>query len=426
MKRIPKKIVTITLIGNALEFYDLGLFGFLAPVIIPLYFPQQSVIASLLASMLVFAVGFVARPVGAAIFGYVGDRIGRTISLNVTIIFMAIPTLGIALLPTYDQIGLTAPILLVLFRFLQGICTGGEYNNAAIFILENSPKEKRGFYSGIVTASSIFGFLLASVVVSIISMFPALGEAGWRLPFVFGASIGIVGGYMRTVNVHETSRKQKTSKTTFMLFQQHWNGFIIAIGIGWCAGTLSLSLLGYMTSYLTMVVKISIQDTVFVNTAGLIVYIVCLPLMGKLSDYIGVRYSMIISSILTILLSYPFFYLLNQKEFFSLVAGEVGLAILASSFLGPMHAYMLSLFPPEFRCRGISLAFSLGVGLFGGTAPIISTLMIEFFTTSLAPAFYYMLSAFIALSLIIFATRKSMAPKNLFLHSQHSNTLSSV
>ncbi len=389
------KNIPIVLIGNLLEFYDLGLFGFLSIIIAPLYFPCNDKISSLLASAGVFAIGFFMRPIGAMVFGYVGDTFGRKICLSNTILLMALPTAMISVLPTYGQIGLLAPISLTLCRFFQGFCVGGEYNSSAIYLLENVNHNKRGFFSSLVIAFSILGFFIASIAASIVTAFPEYSSWSWRLAFLFGSTIGVVGFYLRKNYVKEgLVQFSQTRENTYKGVSENWKNIIVTISIGCLAGTLSLSLVGYITSYLTFVIGLPLQQAALINNVGLGIYIFLLPVFGFLSDLWGHRRIMLCGALLAILLSYPFFYLLSSGYLFS---GQAGLAILAAMFLAPMHAYMLSLFPESFRCRGISSSFSIGVGIFGGSAPFISTLLVQSMGVQEAPAFYYILSGIFGL-----------------------------
>ncbi|MBY0282213.1 MAG: MFS transporter [Alphaproteobacteria bacterium] len=391
------KVVGVTLLGNLLEFYDLGLFGFFAPVISPLFFPTEDPLALLIASMSVFAAGFISRPLGALLFGYIGDRRGRKISLSHTILLMACPTFIISILPTYASIGILAPIILMFCRLVQGICTGGEYNNAAIFLLEHQDPKKRGFFSGMVTASAIFGFFLASSMAVFVSFFPLENSWSWRLPFLWGAFIGLVGFYLRKGTILESPVFKEMVENNSplkisQLLKMSSKGIIATLGIGWVAGTLSLSLVGYMVSYLTSIVHLSSSQASFISNLGLLFYMLGLPIMGALSDKTGHNVMMQIACFLTTLLAYPLFCLMTSGYVPFILSGEIGLALLAAMFLGPMHAYMLEVFPAQFRCRGISTSFALGVGFLGGTAPLISTMLIQTFHFSEAPALYFILS----------------------------------
>ncbi len=390
MLRTLNKNIILVLIGNLLEFYDLGLFGFLSVIITPLYFQCDNGISSLLASASIFAIGFCMRPIGAIVFGYIGDVFGRKVCLSRTILLMAAPTILISLLPTYHQIGIVAPIILIMCRLLQGVCTGGEYNNAAIYLLETVDSYQRGLFSGIMIASSILGFFLASIIASIVIAFPQYSHWSWRFSFLLGALIGVVGFYLRKNLVLEPeARKPLKEDSTYKGFSLHWKNIAVTVCIGWLAGTLSLSLVGYITSYLTAVLHLSISQASLITNTGLGVYIFFLPLFGFLSDQYGYRRIMLWGALSTIFLSYPFFYLLSSGFFYP---GEIGLALLAALFLAPMHAYMLELFPLSFRCRGISTAFAIGVGMLGGTAPFISTLLLKILEVDEAPALYYIAS----------------------------------
>lgn len=415
----------LVLMGNLLEFYDLGLFGFLSIIITPLFFCCEGGISTLLASTGVFAIGFVMRPIGAITFGYIGDTFGRRICLSNTILLMAIPTTVISLLPTYESIGLLAPIILTLCRLIQGFCTGGEYNNAAIYLLENGNPHKKGFMSGVMIASSIIGFFLASLVASLVIFFPQYSSWSWRLPFVLGALIGVIGFYLRKNQMKESNMYGSSHQDNmYQGFFINWKNISVTLCIGALAGTLSLSLVGYMTSYLTTVLHLPLSQASLINNVGLGIYILLLPVFGMLSDHWGYRRVMLCGTLATIFLSYPFFYLLSSGFFFS---GQIGLAVLAALFLAPMHAYMLELFPKSFRCRGISTGFALGAGVFGGMAPFISTLLVQSIGASEVPAFYYILSGvfgFVALKLSrpvsssdegVF--NKDLLPQNLYFPS---------
>ncbi len=393
--KINKKILYITLLGNILEFYNLGLCGFFALTITPLFFPSNDPFALMISGMGVFAAGFLMRPFGAMIFGYIGDKFGRKISLSSTVLLMAVPTFLIAILPTYAQVGIIAPIILMLCRLMQGVCAGGEYNNAAIFMLEHTHPSKQGLYSGLMTASSILGFFLSSSMVLLVAHLPLSSALSWRIPFLLGTFIGIIGFYLRRSNILESPVFEKKNNDISLKENLKLNkgNILCVIAVGWLAGTLSLSLVGYMASYLTAIVQLSRYQSSFISSLGLMIYMLFLPVMGGLSDKVGHRKLMQIASGLTLLLSYPLFALLTTGSLPFVIAGEVGLALLASMFLGPMHAYMLSIFPVQFRCRGISTSFSVGIAFLGGTAPLISTLLIQQLGFNEAPALYFALSA---------------------------------
>ena len=351
----------------------------------------------MIASLAVFTAGFIMRPIGAVIFGWLGDYSGRKIALTHTMLLMALPTFMIAVLPTYEQIGIASSILLVLCRLMQGICTGGEYNNAAIFLLEKTPIFKRGFYSGLMTASSILGFFLASMVAAFIDFFPT-DFATWRIPFLFGASIGILGFLYRTRYLTESPEFQaQTISFSWFDIKQNKKNLLFIVILGWFAGTISLSLIGYIPSHLSNLTQLSIKETHLLSNFGIFIYMISLPILGMLSDKMGAETLMKIATFCTLILAYFIFILLESQKLSLIAVGVVLLALCGACFLGPMHAYFLTLFPASFRCRGISMSFSIGAGVLGGTAPLVFTFLIELTNDHKAPALYFILCAVITL-----------------------------
>src|SRR5260221_4652490 len=190
------KVIFSAMLGNSLEYYDFNLFIFLAPVISPLFFPTEDKIASVLIGLGTYAVGYFMRPLGAVAFGYIGDVYGRRRALTLSIILMAIPTFLMGLLPTYEAIGILAPIAVIVLRLLQGFCAGGEYNGAGIFTVENVNPKKAGFAGGMITASSAIGFLMGSMVASL-CVLEVMPSWAWRVAFLMGIIVGFVGLYLR-------------------------------------------------------------------------------------------------------------------------------------------------------------------------------------------------------------------------------------
>ncbi len=384
-----------------LEFYDLGLYGFLAFIMTPLFFPLENSSLTLLASGGVFAAGFIMRPLGALAFGTIGDLWSRKTCLTLALLLMTLPTFIIGFLPTYQQIGLAAPVVLTLCRLLQGLCTGGEYNNAAIFILETIPSPQRGFYSGLMTASSIVGFFLASLTSTLsFYVFGAASSWSWRLPFLCGSLIGLVGFYLRR-HLKEAVTLPPKTKASLHPWQHHTFPLLLAVGVGGLAGVLSLSLIGYLPSHLAQLPSLSRTAIFWLSNYGLFLYMIGLPLMGKLADTFGTAHLMKAAAFLTAILSYPFFWLIHSELIGLILIGISTWSLLAAMFLGPMHAYMLALFPPSFRCRGISTGFAVGVAIFGGTAPLILGFLSQTLDSLLAPSLYFILSGWAMTALLI-------------------------
>lgn len=394
-----KKMHMSVLFGNMLEFYDLGLYGFLGYIITPLFFPLHDPAAKLIASGGLFAAGFVMRPLGGIIFGYIGDIWDRKTCLTLSLLLMTIPSLIIGILPTYEEIGISAAVILTACRLLQGICTGGEYNNAAILILEDTPLDKQGTYSGFITASAILGFFLASLVTAVcFHLFDFASSYIWRLPFFLGSIIGLVGFYIRRQLAYSPpSVRQSFKKVNYFSYLKP---FTLVFAVGWFAGVLSLSLIGYIPAYLSKVSTLQFAKIALLNNLGLVVYLMSLIAGGIMADRVGIAKVMKTSAFLTILLSYPLFFLLTTNNLGMITAGILMLAILSGLFLSPMHAYMLQLFPPQFRCRGVSIGFSLGIAILGGTAPLISEYLIQILKFSEAPFLYFCFSSLVVFGLM--------------------------
>ena len=397
-----KPILWPVLAGNALEFFDLGLYGCLSLLLASKFFPSFDPFAQTIAAASLFAAGFMTRPLGAIIFGHIADQYGRKKSLTLTLAIMGIATLSVSLLPTYDNIGVLAPILLTILRFTQGICAGGEYNSAAVFVLEHIEEKRRGFISGIITATSIFGFFMASIITNFTTV-SFSGDWSWRAPFLIGSLIALVS-YILRLKTLETpeflkikSSKQFTVSPSFIEVIKNGRPMITTVGVGCLAGVLSLTIVGFLPTFLLNFGNMPSGYEKFCAQLCLFAYFVSLPLFGLLSDYTTQKKLMIFSSLTSCFISFPIFLLLLSPSVSKVIIGILLLSCLAASFLGPMHAYMLSIFPTNQRCRGISMGFSIGVAIFGGSAPLISTSLIKMTGLPYAPAFYFLFSSLIGL-----------------------------
>jgi len=399
------KVILTGIIGNALEFYDFILYGVFAVMIAQLYFPSANPLVAVLASWGAFAAGFFMRPFGALIFGYLGDKFGRKKALSISIIGMGFPTLLIGCLPTYQQIGIAAPVLLVLCRLIQGACTGGEYNGAAIFALEHIGKNKPGFFGGLITGSCVIGALFATALGALVTK-SANPEFFWRLPFIFGGAISLIGFYIRR-RISESPEflaDQKNPKgATFSLvnvFKTHHKALLISLMIGCLNGALSYTLFGFLNSYLKRYIGIPLENAMLFSLIGLSVFMVSSPLFGLLMDQIGKRRYFLSAPIGVCILALTTFLLIRQAEVSSIITAQVLLGLSTGCIAGPQHAFVQTLFPVKIRYRAISFSFCLGMALCGGTAPLILTYLIEKTGNFMMPAYFIsLISAFLFLSI---------------------------
>ncbi len=405
-EQAAKKAVTAGAIGNFVEWYDYSVYGFFATVIASQFFPSDDPVASLLATFAVFAVAFFMRPVGAFVFGHYGDTIGRRNTLAAAIILMGVATLMIGLLPSYAQIGVLAPILLVVARLLQGFSAGGEWSGSAAFMVEYAPENKRGLYGSWQQFSIVTGLLVGSGMGALLGAIlsdNALNAWGWRIPFILGMVVALVGLYLR-MRVEDTpafriieEKNEVTEAPVKESFTAHRGESITAIGftVAWTVSYYIL--LTYMPTYVSQTLGLPLTQALLSNAIGLVVLMTLIPFTAALSDRIGRKPLLITFSILIALLTYPLFLLASTKVLFFIVIAQVLFGLIISLFSGPGPAALVEMFPTNVRYSALGVSYNLAVAAFGGTAPFIATYLISRTGSNLAPTFYLIVAAVITL-----------------------------
>ena len=303
-------------IGNILEWYEFTIYGFLAATIAQLFFPMESRTAGLIAAFGVFAAGFLTRPIGALIFGPLGDRRGRKLVLIRSIIFMALPILFLGLLPTYQQIGIYAPLALLILRLMQGIAVGGETPGVMTFLVEHGNK-RPGFFGSATFASSFTGTLLASAVVAILQTSLSSAQMinwGWRLPYLIGIFIAIFGIYLR-YKINETPQFEhllkRASNPLITTIKTHWSMILHGIAVV-CVGSVSIyDLFIFMPTYLEKWIHIPAATALWVSTASMVLMVILCLVFGNLSDKVGQRRLMTLGAVGLLLLTYPMLQLIR-------------------------------------------------------------------------------------------------------------------
>jgi len=409
------KIIFASALGNALEFYDFIVYGTISALVFnKVFFPSSSSGTGLLLALATFAAGFLARPVGAAIFGHVGDRLGRKITLQVTLTLMGISTVGIALLPTYREIGEMAPITLVVLRLIQGIAVGGEWGGAVLLIGEHSASNRRGYSSSFAQLGSPAGTLLANAVVLVtVASMPAddFVAWGWRLPFAVGALLLVVGWYMRS-GVEETPvfeelkrNRMVANSPVYETFKTHRTRLLLAIG------TTSVIFGGYYLFTTICLAFIAAQRlTASAGLCGTIIgSAVALPILlcaGRLSDRIGRRPMYVVASIGMGVWSMIVFPLIGTgSSFWTIVAISVGLAFWAVAY-GVQGAFLPELFPPEVRYSAASLAYQV-TGAVGGLLPLAAATLMQSFGGPFAVSCMILTTALLTLLSVFFCPETS-------------------
>lgn len=400
-----RRAIVATVIGNGLEWFDFTVYSFFAVIIAKLFFPTGNDLSSLLLAVATFGVGFFMRPVGGIILGVYADRVGRKAALSLTILLMALGTTMIGLAPTYDQIGVFAPLLIVVARLLQGFSAGGEMGGATAFLTEYAPVERRAYYSSWIQASIgvavLLGAAVGTFVTSALST-EALNSWGWRLPFLLGIVIGPVGYYIRhhldeTPTFRDATDKSDSPLTEVLRDYPRQTAASFSMVILWTVCTYVL--LFYMPTYSVKVLHVP-QSTGFIaGMVGGLAIMVCSPLVGLLADRLGRRVLLSGSAMLILVLAYPMFAYINQAPgLASLVVFQLVFGILIATYTGPILAAFSELFPAKVLSTGLSVAYNLAVTIFGGFASFIITWLIASTGSTMAPAFYVMFAAAISLA----------------------------
>ena len=399
------KIIFPTLLGSVVEYYDFGIYAVFVPIISSLFFPQSSQFIQILCTFIVFAFGFLMRPLGGFVFGFIGDRFGRKIALNISIMGMAISTLSLGALPTYDQIGIYSTVILVIIRVVQGLCIGGEGAGAAIFMLEHLSNKSLSFIGSMIMAASMFGTLFANLVGLSIEHWFGLDHFTWRYGFFLGATLGLFGAVIRAVCGEETpifdelKNNNRILKTPFItLMREKWKTVMLAVGIACIATSTAYMIRGYLNTYFIQILRYDVRDAFCFTSFSLIALIMLLPIFALISNFIGhVRFFTVIA-IALIFLIFPIFHLISNKaqDVYSVYLGLSILSALAAAISAPAYPYIINAFPPEFRYSGVAVGWNIGNALFGGTTPVVSAVLVEEFGVE-APAYYLVSTAIIFL-----------------------------
>jgi MFS transporter, MHS family, proline/betaine transporter len=401
-----KKAIAACVVGNFLELFDFAIYGFLAVAIGQNFFPASDPLGSLIGSFGAFAAGFIMRPVGAIVLSAIGDRRGRKAVLAFTIVMMAAATGLIGLLPNYQTIGLAAPGLLVLCRMAQGFSTGGEWGGAAVFLVEHSPQGQRGWVSSLQQMGNHLGTIVGSGMVAALTwVLPsdAFQSWGWRIPFLLGALVGPIGLYLRS-KVSDTPafraalvecRIERTPvRTALAQFGRRMLAAFLITIVGVSANYI-------FTIYL---LNFSIQQLHIAASQALICLLVAnlfltaaLPVVGSMSDRVGRKPLMLACCAGYVLLSYPLFSLLNSAPtvlVFLIV--QFVFSTLQIFYTGTIAAILAELFPTRVRLTGVSISYGLAATIFGGTAPLFSSLLVKYTGSPISPAFYLIIAGIVS------------------------------
>lgn len=402
----PSLVIFATLLGNTLEWFEYLAFAFLAPVFAINFYSQNDSWHSLFYAMMGFSLGYLFRPVGAVLFGYLGDRYGRKLALIVSIIFMSLPTLVIGLLPTYAQIGFTAVLLLSIMRLLQGLATGGEFPCSMTFLVESAPLEYRCFYGSFAYVGMVLGVLIGGADYFILSHFfpDSLASWGWRSVYIFGALMGFLALFLRS-KLHETHPFNRLKETHEILkdpivtvFQKHKLGIFKLFGLNFLQ-TLDFNLLiSFSIIYFTKYLGLSDIDAAKLNLTFLTALIVSTPLAGWFAKFCSPKRIMGWAAWGHVLFALPLYWMIQSDglRHFSLIC----FGILAGFYMGPSVSLYCELFPARVRLSGVALGYNLSVALVGGFSPLAALWLIHHTGSPIVPAIFLIGAGIISLGFL--------------------------
>ncbi|MBI5584959.1 MAG: MFS transporter [Deltaproteobacteria bacterium] len=394
------RTIAVGSVGNIMEWFDFSIYGYFAPVIARVFFPAGDHFLSLLATLGIFASGFLMRPLGAAYFGHLGDTRGRSRALVLSVVLMAVPTCLMGFLPTYAQAGIWAPVMLTLLRLIQGFSVGGELTGSITYMAEQAPAAHRGFFTSFATFGTVSGFLLGSLTGAVITenfSEDLLFSWGWRTAFwcgiLLGAAIFIVRRGLLADSPSGTGLPEPGGHRSPVreVLSQHRPLLARIFGIASFIAVSYYMITVYLSTFLSSETHLPLPMALKINTLAMGVLIVLVPLMGALSDRWGRKPLMLASSLGFVLLSYPLFHLLSNGVPWDDLMAQLVFVVLIALYEGTYPALLAEICPARVRMTAFSLSFNLSMAVLGGTTPLVATLLIRELDTKAAPSFYLIL-----------------------------------
>ncbi|PKF89662.1 MFS transporter [Bacillus sp. BA3] len=402
-KKQMRRILIASLVGSSIEWFDYFLYGTVAALVFnQLFFVNEDPTIGLLLSYASFALAFFIRPFGGVIFSHIGDRIGRKKTLVITLSLMGVATFGMGLLPTYQAVGIWAPILLITLRLVQGLGIGGEWGGALLLAVEYAPAEKRGLFGAIPQMGVTIGMLLGTIALSIMTLLPesAFMTWGWRLPFIFSAFLVFFGLWIRK-GIDETPSFKKVKESGEVpklpiveTLKNYWREVIIAVGAKVVETAPFYIFSTFVVSYATSNLGFSRTATLTAVMIATIITTILIPFMGMLSDKVGRKKLFIGGTIGMALFAFPYFWLLQQKSVLLLIiATVIGLGVIWAPITAVLGTMFSEIFDARIRYTGITLGYQIGAALAGGTAPLVATALLNKFNNSYVPVAIYIIFA---------------------------------
>jgi MHS family proline/betaine transporter-like MFS transporter len=409
-----RRAVGAAAIGNITEWYDFGVYGYLATTIQKVFFSGLPTAAGQIATFGVFAVSFLIRPFGGLIFGPLGDRLGRKRVLSLTVILMALGTFGLALVPSYSAIGIAAPMLVLVARLVQGVSTGGEYGNAMTFIAEYVPDRRRGFFGSWLEFGTLTGYAVGATIATVLSSTlsdSALLSWGWRIPFMLALPLGVIGLYLRARLEESPAYAQMSSQgkpheaSTLgaelrVVFGKFWPQMLLCGGLVLTWNVTNYMLTSYMPTYLTETLPSygsGMKDTVseILQIVVLVILMIVITFVGRLSDKVGRRPVVMVGCIALVVLSLPSLLLIRAGNDIGTFFGLLLMGLTLVLFSAVLPSTLPALFPTVIRAGALSIAFNISVSLFGGTTATVMSALVSSTHDLNWPAYYLIIAGVI-------------------------------
>jgi MHS family proline/betaine transporter-like MFS transporter len=418
---LVKRAVQAAALGNAMEWFDFGVYSYIAVTLGKVFFPSGNPTAQLLSTFGAFAAAFLVRPLGGMVFGPLGDRVGRQKILAITMIMMAAGTFAIGLIPSYATIGVGAPLLLLAARLVQGFSTGGEYAGASTFIAEYAPDKRRGFLGSWLEFGTLAGYIGGAGLVTLMTALLSSSELtswGWRIPFLVAGPMGVIGLYLR-LRLEETpafaaeAEKAESNRPKVPLREMitgQWKALLLCMGLVLVFNVTDYMLLSYMPSYLTSELKYDETHGLLVVLAVMALMMVVQPFAGALTDRVGRRPVIAAGCAGFLFLSVPALLLIRQGSLAAVGLGMAALGLLLVCFTAAMPSALPALFPTRVRYGSLSIGFNVSVSLFGGTTPLVVTALIGATGNMMMPAYYMMAASLVGGAAVWFMTESAGRP----------------
>ncbi len=397
------------LVGNVMEWYDFAIYGYFAVVIGQQFFPSDDPAVSLIAAFGAFAAGFLARPLGGIVFGRIGDIVGRKRVLTLSVLAMAVPTVLIAFLPTYEMIGIAAPIAIIALRIIQGLSVGGEYTSSIVFLVERAPKNRRSFFGVWSLWGAVLGILLGSGVgdaVATVLSDEELASWGWRLPFLFGSLVAVSSILVRRALATD-NRQSEANSPVLHTFTRHHTTVIKVMLLNLGTAVAFYAAFVYVVTYVKEVDHLPEELALNLNTGSMALLLVFIPIAAWAADKYGRKPMMLLGALMLAFGAIPFFMLIHTTNPLHIFLGQCGFALSIAVYSGGLTAANVELLPSNVRCTGLAFAYNASVGVFGGLTPLIVTWLLAETGDPIAPAYWIAAMSLLSLITVLFFYRES-------------------